>query len=1175
MRKSKIFLVFVVIMLLSGKALAGPALHSVQTLKQPDGTEIQVMQRGDEFQNWTEFVPTGHTIIQNRSSGFWEYADKSSDGSLVGSGVRVEPDGKNAPVFLQRGMRPPRNEDLHRQMNELIQETYQKRLSQSMLEAPPGIQASAAIPWVPVPVSGHRNMIIILVNFANRALITTPNNWYSSVFDLAAQSVAKYYQDNSFSTLAITPVSHTQAGSPAGVISVTITDNHPDTTNATFATDQAWGNSALAQAASYIDFDSYDVNSDGKLDVSEIVIYFIAAGYEASCSTLHPYVWAHAWWTTSTGLTAGTKNVQHWSQNGEFFGTGIQMPMGVIAHELGHQLGGLPDLYDTSDNNEAMGMFSVMASGSWGANSGETPGARPTLLDAWSREYLGWAIPTIPAAGTISVNTPLISASAPFKLVDPSVVTTEYFLLENRYPSGWDLGLVGYLGISWPGGLLLTHIDIAAGTNPGSNDINNYTINLTNGGNNKQGVVPVQARTALCDMLAVPNAGCRGHATTLFYSANNANWTAITTPNSNYYNDAGSGFDLTEISGPGTTMTATLTVPVATVPGSPTIGTAAAGNAQATITFTPPASNGGSAITGYTATSSPGGLTATGGASPLTVTSLTNGTAYTFTIKATNAIGTGAASAPSNSVTPATVPGSPTIGTATAGNAQATITFTPPASNGGSAITGYTVTSSPGSLTATGGASPLTVTSLINGTAYTFTVKATNAVGTGAASAPSNSVTPATVPGTPTIGTATAGNAQATITFTPPASNGGSAITGYTVTSSPGGLTSTGGASPLTVTSLINGTAYTFTIKATNAVGTGAASAPSNSVTPIALSVPGTPTIGTATAGNAQATITFTPPAANGGSAITGYTVTSSPGGLTSTGGASPLTVTSLINGTAYTFTVKATNAIGTGAASAPSNSVTPATVPGSPTIGTATAGNAQATITFTPPASNGGSAITGYTVTSSPGGLTSTGGASPLTVTSLTNGTAYTFTVKATNAMGTSAASAPSNSVTPATVPGSPTIGTATAGNAQATITFTPPAANGGSAITGYTVTSSPGGLTSTGGASPLTVTSLTNGTAYTFTVKATNAMGTSAASAPSNSITPEPDGDLDGGGVSITDGLRALRIAAGIIAPTSADLMHGDVAPLVNGVPQPDGKINLSDVVVILRMSVGLLSW
>ena len=193
-----------------------------------------------------------------------------------------------------------------------------------------------------------------------------------------------------------------------------------------------------------------------------------------------------------------------------------------------------------------------------------------------------------------------------------------------------------------------------------------------------------------------------------------------------------------------------------------------------------------------------------------------------------------------------------------------------------------------------------------------------------------------------------------------------------------------------------------------------------------------------------------------------------------------------------------------------------PFTVPGAPTGVTASAGNAQATVIFTAPVSNGGSAITGYTVTSIPGGLTGNGTASPITVNGLTNGTAYTFTVTATNAIGTSAASSASNSVTPvapSTVAGAPTIGTASAGNAQATVTFTAPVSNGGSAITGYMVTSVPGGLTGTGTASPITVSGLTNGTAYTFTVTATNAIGTSLASSASNSVTPTaPITDIDG---------------------------------------------------------------
>jgi hypothetical protein len=111
-------------------------------------------------------------------------------------------------------------------------------------------------------------------------------------------------------------------------------------------------------------------------------------------------------------------------------------------------------------------------------------------------------------------------------------------------------------------------------------------------------------------------------------------------------------------------------------------------------------------------------------------------------------------------------------------------------------------------------------------------------------------------------------------------------------------------------------------------VGTGAPSAASNSVTPAAaVSVPGAPQGVSATAGDGAATVAFSPPALTGGSPITGYTITPSPAcsactGTTPTGTSS--TVRGLTNGTAYTFTVTATNAVGSSAASAPSVAATP-----------------------------------------------------------------------------------------------------------------------------------------------------------------------------------------------------------------------------------------------------------
>ena len=365
-------------------------------------------------------------------------------------------------------------------------------------------------------------------------------------------------------------------------------------------------------------------------------------------------------------------------------------------------------------------------------------------------------------------------------------------------------------------------------------------------------------------------------------------------------------------------------------PSPPTIGTATAGNAQASVSFTAPVSDGGSPIISYTAIAEPGGLTGTGTALPIVVGGLTNGTTYTFRVKAANAVASGDYSAPSNAVTPGAPPGPPTNVSATRGNAEATVMFSPPASSGTGSISSYEVTSTPGGFTAMGSGSPLVVTGLSNGVAYTFTVTATSAFGPGIASSPSNSVTPEPIAGPPTAVQATPGNMQATVTFNLPASSGGSPISGFTVTSSPsGGTDSNAGTTGLShiVTGLTNGIAYTFTVTATNASGAGVVSQPSFPVTP--RTIPGAPTGVTATPAGGAASVAFLPPVDNGGSAVTGYLVTSTPpGGQDANAGSTGLThtITNLANGTSYAFTVVATNVAGNGPPSLASNSVVPRT---------------------------------------------------------------------------------------------------------------------------------------------------------------------------------------------------------------------------------------------------------
>jgi Fibronectin type III domain/Putative Ig domain len=285
--------------------------------------------------------------------------------------------------------------------------------------------------------------------------------------------------------------------------------------------------------------------------------------------------------------------------------------------------------------------------------------------------------------------------------------------------------------------------------------------------------------------------------------------------------------------------------PPVTVPATPFGVLGSPGDGQVSLSWGAPTSSGGYPITGYSATASPGGLTCTStGATGCAVTGLTNGAPYTFTVTATNAVGTSAVSPPSLPITPASVTSAPTTVIAAGGNASALVSWTAPMNDGGAPVTGYTVTSSPGTKTcATGGATSCVVPGIANGTTYTFRVVATNTAGDSPPSAPSNPVTPSAVlPGNPTAVTATPEPAAALVAFSPPASSGGSPIQSYTVTASDstvaahGGETANGASSPILVSGLTPGDSYTFTVVATTEVGSGPASPASNPVVPTPLS---------------------------------------------------------------------------------------------------------------------------------------------------------------------------------------------------------------------------------------------------------------------------------------------------------------------------------------------------
>ena len=507
--------------------------------------------------------------------------------------------------------------------------------------------------------------------------------------------------------------------------------------------------------------------------------------------------------------------------------------------------------------------------------------------------------------------------------------------------------------------------------------------------------------------------------------------------------------------------------------------------------------------------------------SPVTISGLTNGTAYTFYLKAVTMTGMSLASSASGSTTPVIGPNAPTGLVASAAGVSGTISvsFSSTSLN----IINYMYSTNGSSFTSLSPAqtaSPVTISGLTNGTSYTLYLKAVNSSGSSVASAASGSVTPYTNPAAPTSLVASAAGVSGTISLAFSAgSNNGSAISNYKYSTDGTNFTAFSPAqtaSPVTISGLTNGTSYTLYLKAVNSAGESVASAAaSGAVTP--YTNPAAPTTLVASAAGVSGTISLAFSAGlNNGSAISNYKYSTDGTNFTTFSPAqtaSPVTINGLTNGTSYTLYLKAVNSAGESVASAAaSGAVTPYTNPAGPTslVVSATGVSGTLSVAFTS-GSNNGSAISNYMYSTDGTNFTTFSPAqtaSPVTISGLTNGTAYTLYLKAVNSAGESSASAASGSVSPYTNPDAPTNLVASAAGVSGTISVAFTAgSNNGSPITNYWYSTDGINFTSLSSvqtASPVTISGLTNGTSYTLYLKAANLAGVSSASAASGPITP-----------------------------------------------------------------------
>ncbi len=507
---TRLFCLATALFVLVPSALAVPVAPIVVTVQQPDGYTFNVRAQGDEFASWTETLD-GYTVT--RQSDTWYYAIRATDGTLIASPNAVGATPPAVRSALPLHLRPPTNPRAFepRQLHPLGVTDGRKYLTHT------------------------QNMVAVLVDYSDISFAYSDSQFRELIFG-STSSVYEYYRENSYAHFLITPASESYGVAGDGIIHVTRPVNHP---NIGKGDSRAEAAAIFDLANTYIDFQSFDTNGDGTVASDELAVIFILAGYEGAYGdefAYTPNVFAHTW-QLATPLALDAVDVRPYAMFGERHRLTVvndlhQATIGVMCHEAGHLMLGLPDLYDiddnsqqpVDDNSDGVGNWGLMGSGSWNM-TGSWDGDRPAHLCAWSKVALDITTPidvTIPTTGEYVLQA-YNKSSIKRLWVDPYRVR-EYYLLENRQQVGYDAGLPG-------NGLLIWHVDDSRVLN---NDASHKWVDLEEADG-----------LAQLDVITDGNSGDPGDP--FPGSSDNRAFTDTSNPNSRDYGAASTGVAVTNI----------------------------------------------------------------------------------------------------------------------------------------------------------------------------------------------------------------------------------------------------------------------------------------------------------------------------------------------------------------------------------------------------------------------------------------------------------------------------------------------------------------------------------------------------------------------------------------------------------------------------------------------------
>jgi immune inhibitor A len=331
----------------------------------------------------------------------------------------------------------------------------------SLVEKPEPIKA---------PVLGTKKALVLLVDFSDNTSIYSKDQIQALLFASTTNSLTGYYQEVSYGQFTLTGEVYGWFRAPHPYSyyvgdSFGISSPYPQNS-------QGLVEDVVALADGQIDFSRFDENNDGLVEN----LFIVHAGPGAEDITdptqRRYYIWSHKWQLSDpaygcpgTHQTQDGVNIDVFSVQPERLSEGVMITIGVFAHEFGHILG-LPDLYDTDYSSSGLGWFCLMAAGSWAKIGNGLRGSSPVHPCVWAKYALGWLNPDALERGSLETE---ISATLPAAartakayrlLANPNGVdwttqpngTGEYFMVENRYRTGYDQGLPG-------SGFLILHVD--------------------------------------------------------------------------------------------------------------------------------------------------------------------------------------------------------------------------------------------------------------------------------------------------------------------------------------------------------------------------------------------------------------------------------------------------------------------------------------------------------------------------------------------------------------------------------------------------------------------------------------------------------------------------------------------------------------------------------------------